>query len=412
MKILLLICSKYQTIELSYDKHDNYFELLLYHIKSYFIDNPNNEIQIITMNCNYNIKMIETRIYPYNSFPYVDHIILLDKDGFYKRDEFYNYIKKYVKYSISSICHSNKYKSNEHHKFYFKKIGSNNKNEIKIPIPYISYPFNLLMSTSSEYNYFNTENVPKLNIYVITHTVQKMSNYLINKLNKLCENNIDIIINITVKDTHHLYNYKLDEFTEIDNIEYSNMIHFYQKQDVCIIENNIDYVELINIAMNNVVVVTDETIINQDLINKYNFITFKNTNNKKKFNWSAIFNKMRNKNIISNETEYTIGHTFDTILTHLKKFEGSVILPKELPIVNQLSVTNNNKDQFINDALNLINESNNINNIYKDRNETNKIYKELKIKKIDQASKEKQILLGKKKRPKRPMLLQSAILNK
>lgn len=311
MKVLLLLNSNKHNIN-SLEHCTNKTELFVFMIKSY-IQNFEG-IELFVENCLPCTEMKSTfKSKNINNFTKVDHIILVDECGLYKKTPtFILHLKNYAT-TISTFCKNSKFYNGEDMLFtYDELILNKNAYYIKPPIDDFIYAprkedGTIYILLDKEPNEFMITQIYKL------LSINKDKNNIIFKIGIINTLSIDYI-NITI-DTDNELSYHIYSSTTFNL--YVDYIYELSKANIFFSTNTInDTYLLYELAMCNTLHVLKSELIQNRTIIELDICTYDD-----EINWKEIFNKLNTYNI--REKLISNNYTWNNALTFIFNKYGS-----------------------------------------------------------------------------------------
>lgn len=256
MNILLLIKSD-NTNLLQIDECKTRMEFFAYTIK-----------MLIPDYINVTIKNISQNLTTINPIP--DHTIYINETGFYYEN---STIQKSLKNTISSFTISNKFYTNENIMFGITKNTTNQK-YLYIPPP-LNEDIYIQRFTDYFIIFFDNINQTTYNICDILKKIGINDNIMICTINSTVINYYDLDLNLT--DTIYFNSY----------LEYINELtkgNIYFNTNQCQ-----DVYKLYELAMCNIMTISNKTHINPNIINDLSIFTYTDINN---INWVLLFEQV------------------------------------------------------------------------------------------------------------------------
>lgn len=204
------------------------------------------------------------------TYPYVDHIILIDKDGFRSTNPSYiSHLRKYVTGAIVSIASDSTQLSSEDMLFYFNPNGLNTRNRTTL-LNWIGD--DSLMHIKKDYNSLNILISDCCHPYdPFTVKKDKTKKIIGDVINFMKKNNNIIDINISQLCYNKIQVYdKNGEIKETNTINFNDMYNEFSKTHIFFVTNTtVDDVLLSELAFHNVIIVAPK-----NYTHKKNYINF------------------------------------------------------------------------------------------------------------------------------------------
>lgn len=310
MKILILINTNFPINSLTYETCTNKYELIGYLMKNY-----------LEAVCESGTEIIINKSYPHihkknaDGLPEVDHIIFIDKTGFANKNiNYFNYIKKFAKYSVNTICESNIYWRGEDACFYLYNGTAGQDNIIPLLYPIddrIIMPVHL-------------DNVINILIDMPTDEPQKeIFNDQILKYIEFRNEYPGIKFNIKLIDKdNNIYEFNQENKKEtlLDTREYHKYIDFICETNVYImLYKTLNFYRLFELATANAIIATQLDFIPKMIIDKVSAIIYDGT-----ISWDIIIHKLENnvsrENLMNNE--YNINTVTNIIHNRIMNYKN------------------------------------------------------------------------------------------
>lgn len=325
MKLLLLAnCNNINTSNIEDCKNRN--EIFVFLLKSYLIkiaDKNNLEVDVIK--CFPNMKYKKMKI---NLFPKVDHIIFVDEKGLYDADyHFIHYLRKFAKYTVSTICKNSKYLAGEDIMFNYIKCNINNDKIINVNPPCDTNLYNSRKEEGLIYILFNEPET----VFDKLHPMIAERIKILSELKTIMEDNPTTLFKIASINTHMIKiidanNNILDTIqfkSYIDYIYELSSANMYFMADKCH-----DIYKLYELSMCNTLIISNIKYINTSIKNELDIITFGQS-----VDWEIIFerisekvNKCSTRIKLNNYTwENMIDIMIDSFTKHMLLYKNDII---------------------------------------------------------------------------------------
>lgn len=313
MKILLLSnCNNINTNNIEDCKNRN--EIFTFLVKSYLMKIADiNDLEISVMKCfpTVNYKNLKA-----NLFPKVDHIIYIDEKGLYDTNIYFtNYLHKFAKYTVSTICKNSKYFAGEDIMFSYIKSDILNNKIVYVKPPCDKYLYDTRKEDNTIYILFNELESPF--DFIDSNLEERL--YILSELKTIIENNPETQFKFASINT------KLIKFIDINNnvlevkqfTSYIDYIYELSKANIYFMtEKCQDLYRLYELSMCNTIIVTNDKYISNAIKNELDIITFKTD-----IDWNIIFDKINTHSIRNNMiTDYSWENVINSILDNYTKY--------------------------------------------------------------------------------------------
>ncbi|ARF11435.1 hypothetical protein Klosneuvirus_1_292 [Klosneuvirus KNV1] len=312
MKLLLLAnCNNINTDNIEDCKNRN--EIFTFLLKSYLIKMAiNNNFEIEVMKCFPYLEYKKTKTI---LFPKVDHIIFIDEKGFYDKNlNFINYLHKFAKYTVSTICKNSKYLAGEDLMFNYIKCDIPDNKVVNVKPPCDKFLYDSRKEEDIIYILFNEPESP-FDIIQPKITEKKQ---ILSELKAIMEENP------TTQFKFASINTKLIKFIDNDNnileikqfVSYTDYIYELSKANIYFMNDKCqDIYKLYELSMCDTLIVTNNKYISDTLKNELEIISFD-----KFIDWKIIFDKINNFSIRTKLiADYTWENLINIMLDNFRK---------------------------------------------------------------------------------------------
>jgi len=313
IKLLLLINSNNKEFT-SIEKCRTRSDFIGFMLKNHFAKMDNVDVSL--KKCYPNVKVNYKSNEAIHVFPYVDHIIFIDETGFYSKNvSFVDNLRKYSKYSVTSLCKGGKFYCGEDIMFSYIKdvIGYS----VYMDPPFDQYIYAPRKQNNIIYILLSKPDVisKQLNIKEINYVLTKIKSVIDGTNSKKLEFKIGLINGTSIDYINTDMNVLISKQFEM----YIDYIHELSKANMYILTDMInDTYRLHECAMAGTLIVSNSNYIQNDLAQKLNIYTYTD-----ELVWNDLFkalstNKLRLSLI---DAEYNWDKYAQEIINKLKEYE-------------------------------------------------------------------------------------------